>query len=231
MSGRHSFRAFTQAEKERPEEETAEQTVEATEEPELTEPAEEATSSDDVTPEAEETPEESPEPDPEPARTIAWSRVLVFAVIPAVALLLAAGSAFLKWQIAWNAESDTARTESVQAAKDITVEMLSYEPDTVEAHLNEALNRLTGNFRDSYTALVNTRVVPVATTQRVTANADVPAIGVESASPDRVELVLFVNQLVAVGDQAPQKTTSTVRATMVREDGQWLMSEFEPVKP
>lgn len=119
----------------------------------------------------------------------------------------------------------------MQAAKDITVEMLSYEPDTVEAHLNEALNRLTGNFRDSYTTLVNTRVVPVATTQRVTANADVPAIGVESASPDRVELVLFVNQLVAVGDQAPQKTTSTVRATMVREDGQWLMSEFEPVKP
>lgn len=219
MSGRHSFRAFTQAEKERPEEETAEQTVEATEEPELTEPAEEATSSDDVTTEA------------EPERTIAWSRVLVFAVIPAVALFLAAGSAFLKWQIAWNAESDTARIESVQAAKDTTVEMLSYEPDTVEAHLNEALNRLTGNFRDSYTTLVNTRVVPVATTQRVTANADVPAIGVESASPDRVELVLFVNQLVAVGDQAPQKTTSTVRATMVREDGQWLMSEFEPVKP
>ncbi|PJK20665.1 hypothetical protein [Mycolicibacterium goodii] len=244
MSGRHSLRAFAQAE-ERPEPER--QAPEDASTDEVTTGADETAAVDDAETDAEteteaeaeieaeageDDREDKPEePDAEPARTIAWPRVLVFAVIPAVALLLAAGSAFLRWQLTWDAGSDTARTESVDAAKEITVEMLSYDPETVEQHLNEALGRLTGNFLDSYTTLVNTRVIPIATTQRVTATAEVPAAGVVSASPDRAEVVLYLNQYVTVGDQAPQKTASTVRATMVREDGKWLMSEFAPVKP
>ncbi|AKS32908.1 hypothetical protein [Mycolicibacterium goodii] len=215
MSGRHSFRAFAQAEEERTDDETAE----APEAPETPEAAEEAADAVDE-------PEKAG-----PARNIPWARVLVFAVIPAVALLLTAGAAFLKWQIVWNAETDTARIESVEAAKDIAVEMLSYDPDTVEQHLHEALGRLTGNFRDSYTTMVNSRIIPIATAQRVTATAEVPAVGVVSASPDRTEVMMYVDQFVTVADQVPKKTTSTVRATMVRERGQWLLSEFEPVKP
>lgn len=240
MSGRHSFRAFAQAE-ERPEPErqapedasTDEVTTGADETAAVDEAEAETEAEAEIESEAgEDEPEDKPEePVAEPARTIAWPRVLVFAVIPAVALLLAAGSAFLRWQLTWDAGSDTARSESVEAAKEITVEMLSYDPETVEQHLNEALGRLTGNFLDSYTTLVNTRVIPIATTQRVTATAEVPAAGVVSASPDRAEVVLYLNQYVTVGDQAPQKTASTVRATMVREDGKWLMSEFAPVKP
>lgn len=234
MSGRHSFRAFAQAE-ERPEPER--QAPEDASTDEVTTGADETAAVYEAEAEieaeaGEDEPEDKPEePVAEPARTIAWPRVLVFAVIPAVALLLAAGSAFLRWQLTWDAGSDTARTESVDAAKEITVEMLSYDPETVEQHLNEALGRLTGNFLDSYTTLVNTRVIPIATTQRVTATAEVPAAGVVSASPDRAEVVLYLNQYVTVEDQAPQKTASTVRATMVREDGKWLMSEFAPVKP
>jgi Mce-associated membrane protein len=241
MSGKHSFRAFAQAEKDRSEEPEEQ----STEVPEAGPPEGIAHESSDETtepgaepqkphvPEEPDVPEEPGEPEkPEKSpRHLPWSRVLVFAVIPTVALLLAAGSAFFKWQIAWNSESDTARTESVEAAKDITVEMLSYDPETVEQHLTDALNRLTGDFRDSYTTLVTTRVIPIATSQHVTATAEVPAVGAVSATPDRAEVMLYVNQYVTIGDQAPQKTASTVRATMVRADGRWLMSEFEPVKP
>lgn len=226
MSGKHSFRAFAQAGKERPEEEQeTDDVTDGNETPDGDEATDgEATPADDATTEPEETAAE-------PARNIAWPRVLVFAVIPAVALLLAAGSAFLRWQITWNAGSDAARTESVEAAKEIATEMLSYDPETVERHLNEALGRLTGTFRDSYTTLVNTRVIPIATTQGVTATAEVPAVGVVSASPDRTELVLYLDQYVTVPGRAPQKTASTVRATMVRQNGEWKLSEFEPVKP
>ncbi|MCV7285927.1 hypothetical protein H7J87_11365 [Mycolicibacterium wolinskyi] len=218
MSGRHSLKAFDKAGAkpiEDPVEETAEDAAEET--------AEDASEAEGV--------DTEPEPPAEPARRTAWSRIVVFAVLPALALVLAAGSAFLKWQIVSERESATARTESVEAAKDITVQMLSYEPDTVEQHLNSVLDRLTGEFLGTYTTMIRTTIIPGATAQRVTAHAEVPAIGSVTASPDRAEVMLYLNQFVTVGDQPPQKTPSTVRVTMVREDGRWLMSQFEPVKP
>lgn len=215
MSGRHSLKAFDKAGAKPVEDPIEEKPVEET-----TEDAPEAEGVDT-----------EPEPPAEPARRTPWSRIVVFAVLPALALVLAAGSAFLKWQIVSERDSATARTESVEAAKDITVQMLSYEPDTVEQHLNSVLDRLTGEFLGTYTTMIRTTIIPGATAQRVTAQAEVPAIGSVTASPDRAEVMLYLNQFVTVGDQPPQKTPSTVRATMVREDGRWLMSQFEPVKP
>ncbi|MHC9292249.1 hypothetical protein ACRCUN_07250 [Mycobacterium sp. LTG2003] len=228
MSGRHSLRAFEKAD------------AKAAEEKPVEDPAEEKPIEDPVEDPAEETADESPEADDvdaeperpaEPARQTPWSGIVVFAMLPALALLLAAGSAFLKWQIVSERESATARTESVEAAKDITIQMLSYEPNTVEQHLNSVLDRLTGDFLSTYTTMIRTTIIPGATAQRVTAQAEVPAIGSVTASADRAEVMLYLNQFVTVGDQPPQKTPSTVRATMVREDGRWLMSQFEPVKP
>ena len=43
-------------------------------------------------------------------------------------------------------DSATARDESVQAAKDSTIALLSYKPDTVEQQLTDARDRLTGEF-------------------------------------------------------------------------------------
>ncbi|MGV0745097.1 hypothetical protein [Mycolicibacterium sp. XJ870] len=243
MSGRHSFRAFEQADEEREDEEreaksaddvTDEAATDAdTSVEDVNTDAETETPAErEETADAEETeaPEEPQEPE-DPGRRTNWSRVAVVVVLPALALLLAAGSAFLKWQIGWERGSAAAATESVEAAKDITTQMLSYEPATVEQQLNSVRERLTGEFLDTYTEMINTAIIPGATAQNITAVADVPSAGSVSASPHRAEVLLYLNQSVMVGDQAPQKTPSTVRATMVHEDGRWLMSQFEPVKP
>lgn len=233
MSGRHSLRAFERAGAKPAEEKPAEETVEekTVEEKTVEEKTVEETAEDTPETEAADDVDTNPDEPVEPARQTPWSRIVVFAVLPALALVLAAGSAFLKWQIVSDRESAAARTESVEAAKDITVQMLSYEPDTVEQHLNSVLDRLTGDFLSTYTTMIRTTIIPGATAQRVTAEAEVPAIGSVTASPDRAEVMLYLNQYVTVGDQPPQKTPSTVRVTMVREDGRWLMSQFEPVKP
>ena len=93
---------------------------------------------------------------------INWSRVLAFAVLPVLALLLGAAAAFLKWQDASVRESDTARVESLQAAKDATIRLLSYKPDTVEQDLTSARDLMTGNFLESYTQLIRDVVIPGA---------------------------------------------------------------------
>ncbi len=81
----------------------------------------------------------------EPKRQTNWSRVIAFGVLPTLAFLLALGAAFLKFVDSGVRESDAARDEAVQAAKDTTMAMLSYKPDTVEKQLTDARARLTGD--------------------------------------------------------------------------------------
>ncbi len=72
-------------------------------------------------------------------------------MLPTLAFLLALGAAFLKFVDSGVRESNVARDESVKAAKDSTIALLSYKPDTVEKQLTDARARLTGQFRDQYT--------------------------------------------------------------------------------
>ncbi|MDT7720920.1 MAG: Mce-associated rane protein, partial [Mycobacterium sp.] len=41
--------------------------------------------------------------------------------------------------------------------------------------------------------------------------------------------LLFVDQTVAVGNDAPTGTSSIVRVTMDKTGGRWLISAFDPV--
>ena len=115
-------------------------------------------------------------------------------VLPALALLLAAAAGFLKWQDNSIREDEIARIESVQAAKDSTIALLSYKPDTVEQQLGAARDLLTGDFRDSYTALTNDVVIPGAKEKQISALASIPAAASVSAEPNHAVVLLFVNQ-------------------------------------
>ena len=166
--------------------------------------------------------------EPATAPPRARSRGSAAVVLAVIALVLAVASGVLRWLTVTQAESDTARVESVEAAKEITAEMLSYETDTVEQQLTAARDRMTGKFLGTYTAMIN-EVIPAAQAQRIAAVADVLEVGTVKAEPDRAELVLFVNQSVQVGDHMPEKTPSVARVTMVKDGDRWLLSEYEPV--
>ncbi|CDP89758.1 MULTISPECIES: hypothetical protein [Mycolicibacterium] len=175
------------------------------------------------------TEEPSAEPaEPEAEVPRARSRGSAPVVLAAVALVLAVACAVLRWMIVAQDQSDTARDESVQAAKEITAQMLSYETETVDQQLTAARDRMTGEFLGKYSAMIN-EVIPAAHAQQIAAVADVLRAGVVSAKPDSAELVLFVNQSVQVGNNMPQKTASVARATMVKVDDRWMMSKYDPV--
>jgi Mce-associated membrane protein len=82
-------------------------------------------------------------------------RIIAFGVLPAVVVALGAGAGVLRWQESSHREIQAARSESVAAARDITVAILSYRAGTVEQDLRSARDRLTGAFLDSYTDLIN----------------------------------------------------------------------------
>ncbi len=139
------------------------------------------------------------------------------------------GAGFLKWQDSSVRTSEIAGMQSVQAAKDSTIALLSYKPETVEQQLGAARDLLTGEFRDSYTSLTNDVVIPGAKQKQIAAVATVPAVASVSADANHAVVLLFVNQTVIVGQDPPTDTASSVRVTLDKVDGRWLISEFDPV--
>jgi Mce-associated membrane protein len=160
---------------------------------------------------------------------IRWSNVIAYGLIPSLAFLLTAGGAHLKWRDGTAREAQAAGVESVRAAIDSTVALLSYRPDTVEKDLDAAKGRLTGTFLDAYTSLTRDVVIPGAKQQQISAVATVPAAAASSATQTHAVVLLFIDQAITVGQSAPTNTASSVRVTLDKVDGRWLISQFEPV--
>jgi Mce-associated membrane protein len=160
---------------------------------------------------------------------ISWPRVLAYGLLPGLALVLAAAGGFLKWQDSSARAAQLARIESVAAAKDSTIALLSYRSDTVEKDLEAAKNRMTGAFKESYSQLINDVVIPGAKKGHISTTATVPAAASVSATPNHAVTLLFVNQTAVVDKDPPADTVSSVRVTLDKIDGRWLISGFDPV--
>jgi Mce-associated membrane protein len=160
---------------------------------------------------------------------ISWPQVLAYGLLPGLALVLAAAGGFLKWQDSSARAAQLARIESVAAAKDSTIALLSYKSDTVEKDLEAAKNRMTGAFKESYSQLINDVVIPGAKKGHISTTATVPAAASVSATPNHAVTLLFVNQTAVVDKDPPTDTVSSVRVTLDKIDGRWLISGFDPV--
>jgi Mce-associated membrane protein len=157
------------------------------------------------------------------------SRALAFGLLPIMALGLGTAAAFLKWQDSSTRSSTGAAIESVSAAKESTVAMLSYQPEGVEKELEAAQGRMTGAFKDSYSQLIHDVVIPGAKKQHISAIATIAAASSISATSNHAVALLFVNQTATVGDDSPTETASAVRVTLDKKGERWLISGFDPV--
>ncbi len=162
------------------------------------------------------------------AGRFSWKRILAYGVLPGLALVLALGAGYLKWQADSARQSQAARTESVQAATDSTIALLSYRPDTVDKDLGAARDLLTGTFRDAYDRLIDDVVIPGAKQKQISAEAEVPAAAAVSATENHAAVLVFVNQTIIVGNDPPTSTASSVRVTLEKTHDRWLISQFDP---
>lgn len=156
-------------------------------------------------------------------------RTLAFVALPALVVLFGAGAGLLQWRDVSNRKIDTARTESMAAARSATEAILSYKADSVEQDLGSARDRLTGSFLASFTDLVNKVVIPGAREKKISAAAKVAAAASVSAAAEHAVTLVFVNQTVVIGGGAPSGTASSVRVTLDKVGDRWLVSGFDPV--
>lgn len=159
------------------------------------------------------------------------SRVLVYGLLPGLTLVLAMVAAFMKWHDASSRDADIARSESVKAARESAVALLSFRSETVEQDVAAARNRLTGQFRDTYTQVTREALIPNAKEHHVSAAAWVAAAAPESVAQNHAVALVFVDQSVTVADSPPEHTASGVRVTLDKTGGRWLVSGWDPIEP
>jgi len=162
-------------------------------------------------------------------RRIRWSRVIAYGLLPGLALSLAAAAGLVKWRDSCAHDAADGRAQSVRAATETTIALLSYRPDTVQRDVEAARGRLTGRFLNAYMQLTHDVVIPGAQQKQVSAVATVPGAASVSASVNHAIVLLFVNQTITVGQEAPTNSASSVRVTLDKVDGRWLIAQFDPV--
>jgi Mce-associated membrane protein len=156
-----------------------------------------------------------------------WPRVLVYGLLPGLVLLLAIAAGLLKWKDSSVRSAELVRSQSVAAAKQSAVAVLSFRYGTVDQDVAAARARLTGAFRDTYTRVTQQTLIPDAKERHVIATATVPAAAPESTTENHAVVLLFVNQTVRMGDSRPADSASSVRVTLDKIGERWLISGFD----
>lgn len=116
------------------------------------------------------------------------------------------------------------------AARDGTVALLSYAPDSLDKDLANAKSHLTGEFLKYYSQFTDQIVAPAAKQKGVKTEATVARAAVSELHADDAVVLVFVNQVTTSKDRPdPALATSSVVVKLTKTDGRWLISEFNPV--
>jgi Mce-associated membrane protein len=160
-------------------------------------------------------------------RSVNWSRVLVYGLLPGLALLLAMSAGLLKWKDSSIRDLDAARSQSVSAARDSAVAVLTFRFDTMDRDVAATREKLTGKFLTTYAQQTQEERIPSAKQHHLVATANVSGAAPESVTPNRAVVLLFVDQTVKIGDTPPVASEYDVRVTLDKVGERWLVSEFD----
>jgi Mce-associated membrane protein len=163
-------------------------------------------------------------------RRVAW-----WVLVAALATATIAAASLGGWQLlAKNrqpppvADQPAARRAAIQAASDCTVKILSYTPDTLEQDFAATRACLSGEFLSYYNQFTKEVVGPAARTKRVTTSATVQQAGVETLGATSATILIFVKQQTSSTEQTQMETSSSVRVSLTKVKGTWLINQFNP---
>ncbi|GIH91348.1 hypothetical protein ACFFMN_10130 [Planobispora siamensis] len=166
-----------------------------------------------------------------PARLLPVRRGLppIAVTLAVVALVLAGVAGFMFADLQRLRSGEEAGRQALEAARSAAPDMLSYDYRTIEQDLARAAGYTTGALTGHYRRLAGS-LAPEAKRQRAVQSATVTGAAVESAGPDRVDVLLFVDMSTVreTPGEEPRRQVSQSRArlTMVKTDSRWLVSEL-----
>ncbi|TJZ57178.1 hypothetical protein FCH28_06955 [Streptomyces piniterrae] len=128
-----------------------------------------------------------------------------------------------------------ARTEALAAAQKAAPAILSYDYRHLDKDFAAARSHITGDFEDKYRKTTTTVVAPTAKRYHGVVKATVakpasgdPAASVVSASPDKVVVLLFMNQVTNSTQVSGSRVDlNRVRMTLQRTSDGWKVSAVD----
>ncbi|TVY02702.1 DUF3329 domain-containing protein [Mycolicibacterium porcinum] len=156
-----------------------------------------------------------------------WRRRVLVGALAAVFIAALALSGFLGWN-AWQARQVAQAGKQAQDAAVSYAQILtSIDSNKVDENFNQVLSGATGEFKDMYSQS-SMQLRQLLIDNKASAHGVVVESAVQSASKDKVVVLLFVDQSVSnttVPD--PRIDRSRIKMTMEKVDGQWRASKVE----
>lgn len=155
-----------------------------------------------------------------------WAVLVAIAVVVAVV-----AGAFALRGGGQQRESDRIAVEEATAAA--VGELMTFAPTDEAADRAAVAERLSGALAADYLGRGPDVVFTGATASKITMTGTVLDVGVAEMTDGRARTLVFVDQLISVGDQggAPERVGVSRWATMTKVDGRWLLAHLEPVSP
>ncbi len=166
---------------------------------------------------------------PGPRRGAPWSVVVVALAVALVSLGLAL-AAFLLGDRATDRE-ERARASALQAARERTTTLTSYDHRRLDEDFAAVLETATGDFKAEYEK-TTMQLEEAFVQQRAVAVAEVVAAGLEESDVDgdgvdTAVAVVAVDQVITTQGQPARTERNRLRMELVRPDGTWLVRKVE----
>ena len=148
-------------------------------------------------------------------------------VAAATLAIVLSGAGYEGWLLFQHHQKGVASAQALDAAKKYILALTSVDTNAIDRNFAEVLDGSTGEFKDMYTKS-SAQLRQTLIDNKAAAHGSVVDAAVQSATEDRVDVVLFVDQSVSNGAApAPQVDRSRVKMTMEKVDGRWLASKVE----
>ncbi|MCU1685376.1 MAG: hypothetical protein JWQ81_6115 [Amycolatopsis sp.] len=148
----------------------------------------------------------------------------------ALAVLLVAGiAAGIVFGLMVKGKNDVqaANDAALSTARSYAVTVTSYDYQNLDKNFADVLDGATGTFKDQYTGASGS-LRQLIQEAKATAKGNVVDAGVKSATTDRVDVVLFVDQSVTNAATAqPRIDRNRVLMTLEHHDTRWLVSNLQ----
>ena len=151
------------------------------------------------------------------------------ALITVIAVTATVFATIFGWKLKDRDDLDTAARQASAAAQTYAVALTSIDSQHIDENFTTVLNGATGDFKNMYSQS-STQLKTLLVQNRAVSKGQVLDASIESASPNRVVVMLFVDQTITNSvSPDPRVDRSRILITMDRVGGRWLASKVEMV--
>ncbi|OBI06422.1 hypothetical protein A5715_20525 [Mycolicibacter heraklionensis] len=137
------------------------------------------------------------------------------------------GAGYEGWLLYAHHQRTVAAAQALETAEKYTLALTSVDPAAIDQNFAEIIDGATGEFKDVYSAS-SEQLRQLLIENKASAHGTVIDSAVKSATKNKVEVLLFVDQ--AVSNKAlsqPQIDRSRIVITMEKVNGRWLAAKVD----